>query len=73
MGDNGTPIKCGWEGVVFEPSHDSGCALMSVSLALHLVRRSSALGWFQTQATNVLLLVEGTPTGWADISTAFQQ
>ena len=43
---NGAPIKCGWEDVVFEPSRDTGCALMPVSLVLPLVRRSSALGWF---------------------------
>ena len=46
---------------------------MSVGLVLHLVRRSSALGWLQVQATNVFFLVERTLTCWADISTAFQQ
>ena len=56
--------------MVFEPSRDTGCALMSVGLALHLERRSSALGWFRTQATSVFLVVEGTPTCRADISTA---
>ena len=47
--------------------------LMSVSLAFHLARRSSSFGWFRTQATNVFLLVEGTPTCWTDSSTASQQ
>ena len=63
----------------YEPSRPinspsvTGCVLMLVSLAFHVVRRSSALGWFRTQATNGFLMVEGTPTYWADISTAFQQ
>ena len=63
----------------YEPSRPmnspsvTGCILMSTSLAFHLLRRSSALGWFRTHATNVFLLVEGTPICWADISTAFQQ
>ena len=51
----------------------TGCALMLVSLAFHVMRRFFVLEWFRTQATNVFLLVEGTPTCWADISTAFQQ
>ena len=51
----------------------TGRTLMSVSLAFHLARRSSAFGWLRTQATNVFLLVEGTPTCWADSSTASQQ
>ena len=51
----------------------TGRTLMSVSLAFHLARRSSAFGWFRTQATNVFLLVEGTPTCWVDSSTASQQ
>ena len=50
----------------------TGCTLMLVSLIFHLMRRSSTLGWFRTQATNVLLLVEGAPTCWADIPTDFQ-
>ena len=63
----------------YEPSRPmnspsvTGCALMLVSLDFHVVRRSFALEWFQTQATNAFLLVEGTPTCGADISTAFQQ
>ena len=60
-GGNGAPSKCGWEDVVFEPSRDTGCALMSVSLALHLVRRSSVLGWFRTQGDECFSLGEGDP------------
>ena len=37
------------------------------------MRCLSVLGWFRTQAKNVLLMVEGTPTCWVDISTAFRQ
>ena len=51
----------------------TGHTLMSVSLTFHLARHSSAFGWFRTQATNVFLLVEGTPTCWADSSAASQQ
>ena len=51
----------------------TGRTLMSASLAFHLARRSSAFGWLRTQAINVFLLVEGTPTCWADSSTASQQ
>ena len=43
-GGNSARVKCGWEDVVFELSCDTGCALMSVGLALQLVRRFSALG-----------------------------
>ena len=50
-----------------------GCAFMSVSLAFHLVRRSSAFGRFRIHAINVFFLVEGTPTCWEDSSTASQQ
>ena len=63
----------------YEPSRPmnssrvTGRTLMSVSLAFHLARRSSAFGWFRTQASNVSLLVEGTPTCWTDSSTASQQ
>ena len=51
----------------------TGRAFMSVSLGLHLVRRSSALGWFRTHAANGFLLVKGIQTCWADISTDLQQ
>ena len=61
----------------YEPSQPmnspsvTSCTLIFVSLTFHLIRRFSVLGWLGTQVTNVLLLVEETPTCEADISVAF--